>query len=46
MRKKLWAAILMAGVLGITGITAFAVPEKVTLEKELFLFSKVIFHSK
>ena len=34
MRKKLWAALLMTGLLGITGITAFAVPEKVALENE------------
>ena len=34
MRKKLWAAILLAGILGITGITAFAVPENEVLENE------------
>ena len=34
MRKRFWAAILLAGILGVTGITAFAVPEKEALENE------------
>ena len=33
MSKKLWGAALVAGMLAMTGITAFAIPEKVSLEK-------------